>query len=684
MTGGPHEGGSWLGPELARRRLSLWRASGGALAARLAGRRTPASVAAATRLAPRRETPVPPEPAPAPPQAPGMTDAATRWLFHGELPHGLEPFLGGPAETAPSHRSHPRGIVRRGRVEEGPAVARSSTAPSALSAEPTPADPQGPVHQPARQPEPRPSDPPDPLDPPRAVARLRGERPSSASTPLQRRDEAADGTPPAAEAPPRSSPNVEGRHEAADASSPRPRRARTSRLSRAPASEPHKAVARERSDGAGVETPSTTAPPPHAAAPADPGPEARQGSGARRDAARPLQRTPQVSDETIASGRGAVARAPTGRETTTSEPSAGAGPEVAEEPTGAEPRPDESGPGAGPRPPGHPSPRVMARTPDDTLAKRPEATRSASRREGPPRARRGTARERTSSGGEAVDPTPPGDADAGGGPAPVARTERKDSAVAQRPPDTHTEPNRGSVSAGAGEEPSTEPVRRDIVARTSTHDQTPPSQQPPEAKHQEVIARTQSETVPSRPSSGDERLGVETAATSEPTPARGAESASDPPSPRALARAPATSETPSADPASSTPAERQREPPPTRPATARGRRLAGLRGIGAPGTSEGEPRSRPRVAREGRAEDPGRVRPAVRSAGRRHRARARRRAAVDGDGSARRSPLRRARVRPRDHTDSAAHRNRAPRRRRSHVHPRRNAAEPVTLGSQAP
>ena len=57
MTGG---GGSWLGYEVARRRLSLWRASGGALAARLGGRRRPASVAAATRLAPRRAAPATP------------------------------------------------------------------------------------------------------------------------------------------------------------------------------------------------------------------------------------------------------------------------------------------------------------------------------------------------------------------------------------------------------------------------------------------------------------------------------------------------------------------------------------------------------------------------------------------------------------------------------------------------
>ena len=57
MSDGPHPAGSWLGPEVAQRRLSLWRASGGALAARVAGRRRPASVAGATRLRSAASTP---------------------------------------------------------------------------------------------------------------------------------------------------------------------------------------------------------------------------------------------------------------------------------------------------------------------------------------------------------------------------------------------------------------------------------------------------------------------------------------------------------------------------------------------------------------------------------------------------------------------------------------------------
>ena len=97
MTGGP-----WLGYEVTRRRMSLWRASGGALAARLGGRRMPASVAAATRLAPRRVAARAPDGRrSAPLQVPGMNDAAARWLFLGELPEGMQPFLGGQPTGRP-------------------------------------------------------------------------------------------------------------------------------------------------------------------------------------------------------------------------------------------------------------------------------------------------------------------------------------------------------------------------------------------------------------------------------------------------------------------------------------------------------------------------------------------------------------------------------------------------------
>ena len=104
-----------------------------ALAARLGGRRRPASVAAATRLAPRRAAPAPRNKSPRRVQVPGMTDAAARWLFLGELPDGIQPFLGGQPAGAPSalrlaaaaRASGRSGGVRRGRVEEGPAVART-------------------------------------------------------------------------------------------------------------------------------------------------------------------------------------------------------------------------------------------------------------------------------------------------------------------------------------------------------------------------------------------------------------------------------------------------------------------------------------------------------------------------------------------------------------------------------
>ena len=127
MTGGP-----WLGYEVTRRRLSLWRASGGALAARLGGRRgRPAwrrrrgSRRGGLLRGRRRKT------MSAPLQVPGMNDAAARWLFLGELPEGMQPFLGGQPTGAPSlpsasarraARAAQAGGVRRGRVEEGPAL----------------------------------------------------------------------------------------------------------------------------------------------------------------------------------------------------------------------------------------------------------------------------------------------------------------------------------------------------------------------------------------------------------------------------------------------------------------------------------------------------------------------------------------------------------------------------------
>ena len=104
MTGGP-----WLGYKVTRRRMSLWRASGGALAARLGGRRMPASVAAATRLAPQRVAArATTEDDSAPLQVPGMNDAAARWLFLGELPEGMQPLLGGQPMEAPPRARRPR------------------------------------------------------------------------------------------------------------------------------------------------------------------------------------------------------------------------------------------------------------------------------------------------------------------------------------------------------------------------------------------------------------------------------------------------------------------------------------------------------------------------------------------------------------------------------------------------
>ena len=232
MTGGPHEGGSWLGRELAQRRLSLWRASGGALAARLAGRRRPASVAGATRLAPRREAPPPAEQAPAPPPVAGITDAAARWLFLGEYPTDAQPFLGGVASSdlssPPRARPGSSGRVRRGRIEEGPAVARAQatpaeaagrgelppTASSAPHAD-TPADdrtpvkPQAPVHEPARTsrpgmerpgPAPAPTSRPDSQRPGPELARISRpapERPGPAPTPISRPEPERPGPAPA-------------------------------------------------------------------------------------------------------------------------------------------------------------------------------------------------------------------------------------------------------------------------------------------------------------------------------------------------------------------------------------------------------------------------------------------------------------------------------------------------------
>ena len=189
MTGG----GSWLGYEVTRRRMSLWRASGGALAARLGGRRMPASVAAATRLAPRRAVARAPEEDVAEPlQVPGMNDAAARWLFLGELPPGTQPFLGGQPTGVPTSASARRaahaaqgGGVRRGRVEEGPAVART---PDVTDASPPPAaEPAGPRALDAllADPEPvgdQPSATPAPVRA-RRLARAPASEPSSSTPP---------------------------------------------------------------------------------------------------------------------------------------------------------------------------------------------------------------------------------------------------------------------------------------------------------------------------------------------------------------------------------------------------------------------------------------------------------------------------------------------------------------------
>ncbi|MEA2423591.1 MAG: hypothetical protein QOH13_1, partial [Thermoleophilaceae bacterium] len=131
----------------AAKRLGAGAAGAGRLGRAVLDRRRPKLLAAATRLAPRRPVSataavaapesVQPEPLIARPE--GMSEAAARWLFFGEKPAEMLPFLGGPAvggagEAGDAPARAPRRAIARGKVLEGPAPAVA----------PAPAPPSGP------------------------------------------------------------------------------------------------------------------------------------------------------------------------------------------------------------------------------------------------------------------------------------------------------------------------------------------------------------------------------------------------------------------------------------------------------------------------------------------------------------------------------------------------------------
>ena len=568
-------GGSWLGYEVARRRLSLWRASGGALAARLGARRRPASIAAATRLAPRRAAPAPAEQEDAPVQVPGMTDAAARWLFLGELPDGVQPFLGGqPAGAPPQSRSAARaarsGGVRRGRVEEGPAAARTSAAPDAPST-------LGVAEPAAAAAPPSPADEPSRADPPAAV-----RRPDAGSPPTVARRSKPQPVRPRQPAPDRPSPDSPrpepepGGEQRSTASMP----VETSRLSRAPVSEPHETTSSTlpgppKRPTEGSETPSTTTAPSLARASQEPGSRART----TRTGSPSVARTKGEAKANIADAPW-DARRETTRERPASSGEATAPAQLAKtEPKRTRPKGDSVPAAAGEQP----STDTVRRSDRPTVARASTRGEAASRPspgadDAPPDVDRAP-RADADSAPTADRPDPsaaptqrvmarsstttetPSDAPAAGPkrdpgpPAPPARPtpERAPPSAAVPPPKTHTRPKGDSVPAAAGEVPSTEAVRgsdRATVARAPTRGKTTRGPRPgaaDKARPDVDPATTGRRPRPAadRPAAG-ERPG-----------------AADAPAQRVVARRATTSETPSEAPATGPKRDPESPPPPS-------------------------------------------------------------------------------------------------------------------------
>ena len=428
MTGGP-----WLGYEVTRRRLSLWRASGGALAARLGGRRMPASVAAATRLAPRRVAArAPAEDDSARLQVPGMNDAAARWLFLGELPEGMQPLLGGqPTGGAPSlpsasarraSRAAQAGGVRRGRVEEGPAVART---PAVADVSPSPAD------EPSR---------PRALDAPRTAPS--GDQPSTTPAPVRAR-----------------------------------------RLARAPASEPAEPASSTPPAVPQRPTPISAEPPPRT-------PSEAKGTRPKGDSVSAATGERPSTEIVQRSERSTVARASSGGETAGRvRPAAdetAAGDDVRPDVDRAPDAPDRTDHADRPDPIGAPAQRVMARrsettetppeapagSPETPLPSSPSTAAPAASDAAPRSTRRPKNRTRPEGGTEAVQrsdrPT-------------VARASTRDKTTSRPRPtadaargDVDRVPRAAADQAAIGERPSlSESPPERVVARSLTTGETP-------------------------------------------------------------------------------------------------------------------------------------------------------------------------------------------------------------------
>jgi hypothetical protein len=485
-----------LGRHVAARRLALARAGAAGMAARVAERRRPKLLYAATRLVPRRalgsrdeeEAAAPPMP-----EIDGVSDDAARWLFHGELPEDLVPFLGGtpvappgdptpgasPPNPTPGGSERPRRRVPRGKVEEGPA--RAPVAREAAALEPAAPERAGP------DPVPPPFDAPEPGEPARprrardgeeravapaspTAARSRPVRlarvPRGGPGPAEARPVAADrqappdapvrddaGDPPSADAPERG-PSDETEPEDPEIAMPGAQRSTPVRLARKPAtrsravsaepgpSQPP-AGAADASDAPVVAEASGSAPtsdtPEHRV------PEERQGSDPRRPHGREGAQPGRAGLSRVSRKRVEDVVAPAGRE------------------PGAQPTARAADAPDAPVPPEDPGSRVTSDTPEQRVSEErsdpgtlhpDDLTDAPPRRTGPPR----VSRKRV----EDVVAPPRHEP---GAPPPARPADAPAGAEASGPPVTSDAPEQRASGEGRDSGPRRATVRASAPAR---------------------------------------------------------------------------------------------------------------------------------------------------------------------------------------------------------------------------